>query len=75
MRAAVRAIYRHALGGAVKCQLFCRVPRLRMPSLLQRPGDRAIGRTIGLSVHELVAASVEMAGYCALGGLRAVFSI
>jgi len=36
------------------------------PALLQRPSDRAIGRAIGLSVCELIAARVQLAGNCAL---------
>jgi hypothetical protein len=46
-----------------------------MPALLQRPGDRAIGRAIGLSVYELITARVEIAGNRALGGLPAILFV
>jgi hypothetical protein len=35
--------------------------------------DQVIGCVIGLSVHELVTASVELAGHSALGGFLSVF--
>jgi hypothetical protein len=61
-RAAAGAIYRSALcGRAVKCLVFCHVRGCRMPALLRRPGDRAIGCEIGLSALEFVAASVQLA--------------
>jgi hypothetical protein len=55
-----------ARGGVVKCSCSVACRGCGMPALLRRPGDCTIGHAIGLSVHELVAASVEMAGYCAL---------
>ena len=58
-------------GGAVK--FLC--VRATEGGLLQRPGDEAIGRAIRRSMHELVTASIEMAGDCAFGGLPAVFFI
>jgi hypothetical protein len=58
-------------GGAVK--FLC--VRAAEGGLLQRPGDEAIGHAIRRSMHELVTASIEMAGDCAFGGLPAVFFI
>jgi hypothetical protein len=54
------------------------VRRYSSPSrgvLLHRPGDQAISSTIGLSVHELVAARIEIPGNCALGSLPPIFLI
>ena len=74
-RAASGAIYCRALaGGAVNSPVLCRVPR-GTPALLQRPSDRAIGRAIGLSVCELIAARVQLAGNCALVGFPAKFLV
>src|SRR5262249_10415794 len=57
-------------------QLSTALPEIPpLTALLRRPSDRAIGRPFGWSVHELVAASVEMARHCALGGLPAVFFV
>ena len=53
--------------------VFCRVPLV--PKLLQRPGDWAIGRAIGLGVYELIAARVQLARNCALVGFPAKFLI
>src|SRR5438552_105390 len=66
--AAPGAIYRRARGGAVnsQCSVECRTR-----NLLQRPGDWAIGRAIGLGVYELIAARVQLAGNRALIGLPA----
>jgi hypothetical protein len=74
-RAAAGAIYRRAREGRGKFSMFCRVPRVSNARLLRRPGDRAIGGAIGLSTHELVAAHVQLAGNCALGGLPVVFLV
>jgi len=65
----VPALHRRGLG---TCH---QISGARLHALLRRPSDRAIGRSIWWSVHELVAASVEMARHCALGGLPAVFFV
>ena len=41
-----------------------------MTSLVQRPGDRAIGRVIGLSVHELASARTASSGITAYLNLK-----
>ena len=72
------AIYRRALaGGAVNFTgVLPRARRgCRMTILLQRPGDRAIGRAIRRSVQEPVAACVQVTCNCAFGGLPTKFFI
>ena len=60
---------------AVNSWVFCCVPRCLMPALLQRPGDRAIGRAIGLSVYELLASRGQLAGNRVLVGLPVKFLV
>ena len=72
-RAVSGAIYRRARAGRRQILVFCRVPLV--PKLLQRPGDWAIGRAIGLGVYELIAARVQLARNCALVGFPAKFLI
>jgi hypothetical protein len=66
-RAAAGAIYRRARArGAVNSHCSVAGRECRMPALLQRPGDWAIGRAIGPGVYERISARVELAGNCAL---------
>jgi hypothetical protein len=55
--------------------LECRWRARMTPNLLQRPGDWAIGRAIGLGLYELIAARVQLAGDRALVGFPAKFLV
>jgi hypothetical protein len=76
-RAAAGAIYHRAREGRGKFSGV--LPRARrgwrMTILLQRPGDRAIGRAIRRSVGEAVAPRVQVARHCAFGRLPTKFFI